>query len=80
MAPRLETDVIGRHGKVGVDVLSHDLPIENGLPVEIGMQYREMVDQIDTHVAEILRNEREQELAVRKGHIALADSVELQAS
>lgn len=76
MAPLAETNVIGRHGRVGVEVLSHDLPLEAGLPVNT--QYAEMVDTMDARVTEMLRAERAENVGKRSAEIALAETVTIE--
>lgn len=76
MAPLAETNVIGRHGRVGVEVLSHDLPLEAGLPVNT--QYAEMVDTMDARVTEMLRVERAENVGKRSAEIALAETVTIE--
>lgn len=73
MAPQAETNVIGRHGRVGVEVLSHDLPLEAGLPVDTS--YAEMVDRMDARVTEMLREERAENVGKRSAEMALAETV-----
>lgn len=78
MAPKLDTEVLGRHGAIGVDVLSHDLPLEVGLPID--SEYARMVDEMDARVAERLRAERQAAVGQRTAEISLADTIQLQAS
>lgn len=73
MAPLAETNVIGRHGRVGFEVLSHDLPLEAGLPVD--RTYAEMVDLMDARVAEMIRAERAEHVGKRTAAMALAETV-----
>lgn len=87
MAPKAETNPLGRHGKVGEDILPHDLDLNT--PVEFGKEYAELVDDMDRRVEEMIRAERaetEREKQAketlepagrRMGAMAVVDSVEL---
>lgn len=78
MAPLAETNVIGRHGRVGIEVLSHDLPLEVGLPVEIDARYADLVDKMDERVIEMLRAERAENVGKRSAEMALAETVTIE--
>lgn len=76
MAPIAESDVVGRHGRVGVDVLPH----EN--EVLVARDLRESVDQLFELVDHPARYEQEKSaestaLQTRGAEIAVRDSVEL---
>ena len=76
MAPFAESNVVGRHGQVGVEVLTHDLPLEAS-PLA-AREIAKQVEEMDRRLAEILRFERTQAFQERSGVIALADTVSVE--
>lgn len=68
MPPKANHDVIGRHGVIGQDILSHDLDLAHtpALPVEIGQDFAELVDDMDERVKAMIAAEMAQEAAERK--------------
>jgi len=85
MPPKANHDVIGRHGVIGQDILSHDLDLAHtpALPVEIGQDFAELVEaEMAQEAAE--RKEREARdkpaLETRGAEIAVASEVSLSTS
>jgi hypothetical protein len=78
MAPFAESNVVGRHGQVGVEVLTHDLPLEAS-PLA-AREIAKQVEEMDRRLAEILRYERTQAFKERGGEIALADTVSVEVT
>ena len=64
MSPRVETDVVGRHGQVGVEVIPRDAPVTD-------MRLREAVDDM----CERIDRPRAVSPLMRKGEVAVADTV-----
>ncbi len=64
MSPRVETDVVGRHGQVGVEVIPRDAPVTD-------MRLREAVDDM----FERIDRPRAVSPLMRKGEVAVADTV-----
>ncbi len=75
MVPFADTDPVGRHGRIGIEVLPHDA---RPFPGSEQAAVASLVDEVDQRVAESVakeKAERRSDVAKAAGHNAVAQIV-----
>lgn len=72
--PFAEHDVAGRHGRIGVDILTHDTPLLVDYDVRVAVD--ELFDRIERGAKPEVATTSEQ-AQERRAQIAVADTVQL---